>query len=52
MAESLGERPDETAGNGDNAAAGAAKSHDGNLPMVVAPKLGAGDEEVRKAGEE
>ena len=57
MAESLGERPDETTGNGDKADAGAAKpppkSHDSNLPMVVAPKLGAGDEEVdERAGED
>jgi len=53
MAESLGERPDETAGNSDKADAGAAKSHDSNLPMVVAPQLGAGDEEVDEtAGED
>ncbi len=51
MAESLGERPDEGAGNGDKAAAGAVKSH-GNLPMVVAPKLGAGEDEADEtAGE-
>jgi len=51
MAESLGNSPDESAGNGDKAAAGAAKPHD-NLPMVVAPKLGAGEEAVDETAEE
>ena len=48
MAESLGSSPEESANH--NAATGAAKPNDGephdNLPMVVAPKLGAGEEEV------
>lgn len=45
MAESLGSSPDESAGHGDKAEAGASKPHD-NLPMVVAPKLGAGEDET------
>jgi len=45
MAESLGNSSDENAGNGGKAEAGAAKSH-ANLPMVVAPKLGAGEDEA------
>jgi hypothetical protein len=45
MAESLDNSSDENACNGGNAEAGAAKSHE-NLPMVVAPKLGAGEDEA------
>ncbi len=45
MAESLGDSPEESANNDAKAEAGANKPFD-NLPMVIAPKLGAGDEEV------
>jgi hypothetical protein len=53
MSESLDSSPDDSAGNGDKANVGAAKSQDRNLPMVVAPKLGAGeDEEMDEAAGE
>ncbi len=50
MSESLGDSPEESANN--NAKSEAAKAEGGaskpfdNLPMVIAPKLGAGDEDV------
>jgi hypothetical protein len=51
MGENLGDRPDDSAGDGKSEAS--AKSHDSNLPMVVAPKLGAGeDEETDTAADE
>lgn len=50
MAESLGNSPDDSVGNG-KSDPDAAKPHDGktgdkNLPMVVAPKLGADEDEA------
>jgi hypothetical protein len=61
MAESLGDSPEERAdngvNNGDQPGAGTAKASDhpsaesrphDNLPMVVSPKLGAGNEEVEE----
>jgi hypothetical protein len=49
MDETLGNSPDENAGHGDKAV----PSSHGNLPMVVSPKLGAGeDDDIDAAAEE
>lgn len=45
MAESLGNGPDDSVSNGKSEAS-AAKPHDLNLPMIVAPKLGAAEDEA------
>jgi hypothetical protein len=47
----MAENPDDSAGDNEKAPSGAAKPHDSkaltsNLPMIVAPKLGAGEDEA------
>jgi hypothetical protein len=42
----MAQSPDNSAGDGEKAEPAAAKSHEINLPMVVAPKLGAGEDEA------
>jgi hypothetical protein len=53
----MAENPDSTAGDNEKALSGAAKPHesksvDSNLPMVIAPKLGAGDEALDETVDE